>query len=82
MARALVIEEESGTYTGRRHPHNGYYAGDFSAPRSAILETAQSASSRHLHFVPGFAARPSRRQALRSVTGPVTCLDPPDRTAG
>ena len=33
MARALVIEEESGTYTGRRHPHNGYYAGDFSAPR-------------------------------------------------
>jgi hypothetical protein len=30
MARSLVIEEESGTYTGRRHPHNGYYAGDFS----------------------------------------------------
>ena len=56
MARALVIEEESGTYTGRRHPHNGYYAGDFSAPRSAILETAQSASSRHLHVVPGFAS--------------------------
>jgi hypothetical protein len=25
------IEEESGTYTPRRpHPHNGYYAGDFS----------------------------------------------------
>ena len=56
MARALVIEEESGTYTGRMHPHNGYYAGDFSAPRSAILETAQSASSRHLQFVPGFAS--------------------------
>ena len=31
MAASLLIEEESGTYTGRiRHPHNGYYAGDFS----------------------------------------------------
>jgi hypothetical protein len=29
-ASQIVIEEESGTYTGRRpHPHNGYYAGDF-----------------------------------------------------
>jgi hypothetical protein len=27
-----VIEEESGTYTRRgTHPHNGYYAGDFSS---------------------------------------------------
>ena len=27
-----IIEEESGTYTPRRvHPHNGYYAGDFSS---------------------------------------------------
>ena len=25
-----IIEEETGTYTGTRHPHNGYYAGDFS----------------------------------------------------
>jgi hypothetical protein len=30
MARALVIEEESGTTRATRHPHNGYYAGDFS----------------------------------------------------
>src|SRR3954447_12497086 len=29
MARALVIEEESGTCSGFAHPHNGYYAGDF-----------------------------------------------------
>ena len=30
MAASLLIEEESGTYTTRfRHPHNGYYAGDF-----------------------------------------------------
>ena len=31
MAASLFIEEESGTYTAPfRHPHNGYYAGDFS----------------------------------------------------
>jgi hypothetical protein len=30
MAAALLIEEESGTWTGSLHPHNGYYAGDFS----------------------------------------------------
>jgi hypothetical protein len=28
-ASQIIIEEETGTYTGRRHPHNGYYAGDF-----------------------------------------------------
>lgn len=28
-ASLIVIEEESGTYSGRAHPHNGYYAGDF-----------------------------------------------------
>ena len=33
MAASLVIEEESGTTTGHVHAHNGYYAGDFSAPR-------------------------------------------------
>jgi hypothetical protein len=31
MAASLFIEEESGTYTAPfQHPHNGYYAGDFS----------------------------------------------------
>lgn len=25
----FTIEEDSGTYTGSIHPHNGYYAGDF-----------------------------------------------------
>ncbi len=29
MAASLIIEEESGTWTGWIHPHNGYYAGDF-----------------------------------------------------
>ena len=31
MAASMFIEEESGTCTARSpHPHNGYYAGDFS----------------------------------------------------
>jgi len=29
MASALIIEEEAGTTRASRHPHNGYYAGDF-----------------------------------------------------
>jgi hypothetical protein len=41
MAASLFIEEESGTYTARRrHPHNGYYAGDF-------FERSRSDSSSH-----------------------------------
>jgi hypothetical protein len=32
MAASLIIEDESGTWTGSIHPHNGYYAGDFSDP--------------------------------------------------
>ena len=31
MAASLGIEEESGVSTGWVHPHNGYYAGDFSS---------------------------------------------------
>jgi hypothetical protein len=34
MAASPVIEEESGTYAGWVHPHNGYYAGDFWGPRN------------------------------------------------
>jgi hypothetical protein len=33
MAASIWIEEESGTYSGRVHPHNGYYSTDFSALR-------------------------------------------------
>ena len=32
-ASQIVIEEEHGTYTGRPHPHNGYFAGDFWSDR-------------------------------------------------
>jgi len=46
MAGSRIIEEESGTYTGRiRHTHNGYYAGDFSVqPPSTFGPTRPSAS--------------------------------------
>ncbi|HEU5046166.1 MAG TPA: hypothetical protein VFT75_18745 [Nocardioidaceae bacterium] len=30
MAAEIFIETEHGICTGWRHPHNGYYAGDFS----------------------------------------------------
>ena len=30
MSKTLTIEEESGTFSRTWHPHNGYYAGDFS----------------------------------------------------
>jgi len=35
MTMHLLFEEESGSSTGRRHPHNGYYAGDFSGRTDA-----------------------------------------------
>lgn len=39
MASSRILEEESGTYTGApRHPHNGYYAGDFSNAPLTIPE--------------------------------------------
>ena len=33
MAASIPVELESGASTGHVHPHNGYYAGDFSSPR-------------------------------------------------
>jgi hypothetical protein len=38
MAASIIIEEESGTFTGHAHPHNGYYAGDFSVPLVAAAD--------------------------------------------
>ena len=29
MAASMILEQESGSWTGSIHPHNGYYAGDF-----------------------------------------------------
>jgi hypothetical protein len=50
MARALVIEEESGTYRGRMHPHNGYYAGDFSTTYHSVVSPG-AVASRHLRVL-------------------------------
>jgi len=36
----FIVEEERGTYTGRRHPNNGYYA--FTGPMT------QATGRRHL----------------------------------
>ncbi len=49
MAASRFIEEESGSYTNRiRHPHNGYYAGDFS-------QMFRSGSERRAHVVTVFS---------------------------
>ncbi|GEP35410.1 hypothetical protein NSZ01_31780 [Nocardioides szechwanensis] len=45
MAASIFIEQESGNHTRRRHPHNGYYAGDFSAPRTARRTAAADSLS-------------------------------------
>ena len=42
MSRSLVIEEERGTCRGRVHPHDGYYAGDFSTPAAPIAHRRQA----------------------------------------
>ena len=52
-----IIEEDRGTISTSRHPHNGYYAGDFTAH-------AKSPSSRPGSFaVVRTALHPSERQA-------------------
>jgi hypothetical protein len=33
MAASIFVEMETGTSAGRVHPHNGYYAGEFTTPR-------------------------------------------------
>jgi len=40
-----MSEYESGTYTGRVHPHNGYYAGDF-GPRGTCPTTRSASKAR------------------------------------
>ena len=52
-----IIEEDRGTTSGTRHPHNGYYAGDFTAH-------AKSSSSRPGSFtVVRTALHPSEQRA-------------------
>jgi hypothetical protein len=40
MAASLIIEQESGVVTSL-HPHNGYYAGDFSGQPVRPLSVGQ-----------------------------------------
>ncbi len=46
MSTLLTIEDESGTITRPRHPHNGYYAGDFSGLFDAAASSAVRAGLR------------------------------------
>ena len=42
MAASIIIEQESGMSAGRVHPHNGYYAGDFTNRRGGLPTTWQT----------------------------------------
>lgn len=47
MAATRIIEEETGTWTGGRHRHNGYCAGEFSnAPFRPLGPLAASKPTR------------------------------------
>jgi hypothetical protein len=39
MSAVQIIEEEQGTCTGVRHPHNGYFAADFSVDGTGTSPT-------------------------------------------
>ena len=54
VATTLVIEEESGISRGLYHPHNGYWAGDF----SDTPFTTPTYPTGELH-APGTGRRPS-----------------------
>jgi hypothetical protein len=56
MATSRIIEEERGTYTGHIHPHNGYWAGDFSA-----VPIASPTRPTQLSWAPASHARKSHR---------------------
>ena len=49
MAATIPVEVETGTYSGRVHPHNGYYAGDFSSSRTGRSAQASDSPARSFH---------------------------------
>jgi hypothetical protein len=59
MAMTLLSEEEHGTCSGRVHPHNGYYAGDFSATRQPVSPWSLYASYRPRLRPPTASPNPS-----------------------
>ena len=40
MAGWMTLEEEKGTSRYSAHPHNGYYAGDFTSPHDGLRAPA------------------------------------------
>lgn len=69
MAIEFVREEESGTYTGHVHAHNGYYAGSFSTgmlvpftSRRSTAGTSTPGSRQRSCSRARLGHRPSRRQ--------------------
>jgi hypothetical protein len=44
MAATIFVEVETGTCSGQVHPHNGYYAGDFSTQRNPVADGQRSSS--------------------------------------
>jgi hypothetical protein len=44
MAATIFVEVETGTCSGQVHPHNGYYAGDFSTQRNPVPEGQRSSA--------------------------------------
>jgi hypothetical protein len=46
MAASIIIEQESGMSAGRVHPHNGYYAGDFTSRPRVLPTTWQTIPTR------------------------------------
>ena len=55
----FTIEEDRGTYTGSRHRHNGYYAGDFS--RSPMCTAGELSALTKLR-PPTFPTGPGTRE--------------------
>ena len=48
MAASITVEEERGTFTRSVHPHNGYWAGDFSRyPADRPVPSPQYATRPH-----------------------------------
>jgi hypothetical protein len=57
MHTFTIIEDDRGTISGTRHPHNGYYAGDFAA------HTKSPSSGPGTFAVVRTAVHPSERRA-------------------
>lgn len=57
VAASIPIEEDSGTYTGHGHGHNGYYAGDFSQRPQYRLAAVSSATACELRPCQGHVAK-------------------------